>query len=228
MGGLGEGMGVWVRFGGGGGGGGRRGMRGRRRGRAHLDTRWRIDDVLLRVFWLDDLEPIDIVREHLPRILPPRASSSPPFAFFILHTHPPLPHRHGTLRLPRLLLPLPPQLAPRPQFILQDILLVLAAALHDDELAVVDVAEVLEVLDGEVVPFHEEDARHEAVGHEHANGGEGVGFEAAPEGVVEAAHAVVGVGGGFAVGDPVEEVTLNRPSSRISLRPPSPMPNSAF
>lgn len=193
-----------------------RGRRWRRRRRAHFGSRLRrshgFDVLLLRVFLLDDLEAIGIVREHLLCILPPRPANPPPLAFLILNTNPPLPNRHRTLRLPHLplllLFPPPPQLTPRPQLILQDILLILPTTLHDDKLAVIDVAEVLEVFDGEVVPFHEEDARHEAVGDEHADGGEGVRGEAAPEGVVEAAHAVVGVGGGFAVGDPVEEVAL--------------------
>lgn len=46
----------------------------------------------------------------------------------------------------------PLQLGPGAQFVLEYVLLVGFALLHDDELAVVDVAEVLKVFDGPVVP----------------------------------------------------------------------------
>ena len=54
-------------------------------------------------------------------------------------------------------------LRPRPQLILKDILAIRVIPLHDEELAVVDVAEVFEIFDTPVVPFHQEDAGHEAV-----------------------------------------------------------------
>ena len=72
----------------------------------------------------------------------------------------------------------------------------------------VDVAQVLKVLDSEVVPLHEEDTGHEAVGDEDTDAGEVVVAELAPEGLVEARDAVVGVGGALAVGDAVEEVAI--------------------
>ncbi len=75
----------------------------------------------------------------------------------------------------------------------------------------VDVAQVLEVLDAEMVPLHEKHARHEAVRHQHAHAGEVVFAEGAPQRLVEAADAVVGVGGGLAVGDAVEEVAVVGP-----------------
>lgn len=99
------------------------------------------------------------------------------------------------------------QVGPGPQLVLQDVLAAVLLA-HDEELAVVDVAEVLEFLDGEVVPLHEEDAGHEPVGDEDADAGEVVLAELAPQTLVEAADAVVGVSGAFAVGDAVEEVAV--------------------
>lgn len=47
---------------------------------------------------------------------------------------------------------LPLQVRPRAELVLQDVLAGLGGARHEDELAVVDVAEVFEELDGPVVP----------------------------------------------------------------------------
>lgn len=103
--------------------------------------------------------------------------------------------------------PIAAQLGPGAQVILEEVLAVVLLA-HDEELAVVHVSQVLKVLDGEVVPLHEEDAGHEAVGDEHADAGEAVLAKLAPQALVEAAHAVIGVGGALAVGDAVEEVPV--------------------
>ena len=45
------------------------------------------------------------------------------------------------------------QVGPRPQFVLEDVFSVCRVLLHDDEFAVVNVAEVLEVFDRPVVPW---------------------------------------------------------------------------
>lgn len=58
---------------------------------------------------------------------------------------------------------LPTELRPGAEFGFEEEFAVFLLA-HEEEFAVVDVAEVFEVFDGEVVPFHEEDAGHEAVG----------------------------------------------------------------
>ena len=103
--------------------------------------------------------------------------------------------------------PLTAQLGPGAQVVLEQELAVVLLA-HDEELAVVDVAQVLKVFDGEVIPLHEEDAGHKAVGDEDAHAGKVVLAKLTPQALVEAADAVVGVGGALAVGDPVEEVAV--------------------
>jgi hypothetical protein len=77
-------------------------------------------------------------------------------------------------------------LGPGPQLVLQDVFTGAGILLHDHELAVVDVAKVLEVLDRKMVPLHQKDPRHEAVRDEDADTGEVRFIEAAPERVVEA------------------------------------------
>lgn len=72
----------------------------------------------------------------------------------------------------------------------------------------IDVPQVLEVLDAPVVPFHQEDAGHEAVGDEDADAGEVVFPEQPPQGLIEAADPVVGIRSRLPVGDPVEEVPV--------------------
>jgi hypothetical protein len=48
-------------------------------------------------------------------------------------------------------------LSPSPKLVLKDIFPIHRVLLHYDELAVVYVAEVLKILDGKVIPFHQED-----------------------------------------------------------------------
>lgn len=72
----------------------------------------------------------------------------------------------------------------------------------------IDVAEIFEVFDCEMVPFHEEYTGHEAVSDENTDAGKVVLAKLAPETLVEAADAVVSVGGALAVGDAVEEVAV--------------------
>lgn len=72
----------------------------------------------------------------------------------------------------------------------------------------VDVAEVLKVLDGKVVPLHEEDAGHEAMGDEDADAGKVVLAKLPPQALVEAANTIVGIGSTLAIGNAVEEVTI--------------------
>lgn len=55
------------------------------------------------------------------------------------------------------------QLRPGAKVVLEEVFAVILLP-HLEELAVVDVAEVFEVFDGEMIPFHKEDARHEPVG----------------------------------------------------------------
>lgn len=74
----------------------------------------------------------------------------------------------------------------------------------------VDVAQVLEVLDGEVIPLHEKDAGHEAVSHEDADARAVVLSKLSPERFIEAADSVICVGGALAVRDAVEEVPIVR------------------
>lgn len=57
-------------------------------------------------------------------------------------------------------------------------------------------------------PLHQEDAGHQAVSDQHADAGKVWLVELAPHALVEAAHAVVCVGGALAVGDAVEEVAV--------------------
>ena len=78
------------------------------------------------------------------------------------------------------------QIRPSAQLILENKFSIDVTLLHDDKLAVVDVAEVFEILDGEVIPFHQKDAGHEAVSDENAYGGEIRFVKATPEGVIEA------------------------------------------
>jgi hypothetical protein len=91
---------------------------------------------------------------------------------------------------------------------------------------VVDVAQILKVFDGPVVPaavrlgllhavrgawhspLHEEDSRHQAVGDQHAHAREVGLAKLPPHALVEAAHAVIGVGGAFSIGNAVEEVAI--------------------
>ena len=123
---------------------------------------------------------------------------------------------------------------PGAQVVFKYVLSVVVVTAHDEELAVVDVAQVLEVLDAEVVPLHQEDAGHEAVGDwgcsshvsvwvpwsahagsrgdgevtQYADAGKVVLAKLAPQALVEAADAVIGVGGALAVGNAVEEVAV--------------------
>ena len=72
----------------------------------------------------------------------------------------------------------------------------------------VDVAQVLKVLDGEMVPLHEKHARHEAVRDQHADARKVILAKLPPQALVEATNAIVGIGGALAVGDAVEEVAV--------------------
>lgn len=79
---------------------------------------------------------------------------------------------------------------------------------HEHKLAVVDISQVLKVLDAPVVPLHEKDARHEAVGDKHADTGKVLLTKAAPESLVEARDTVIGVCCTLSVGDTVEEMAI--------------------
>ncbi|KAH0250575.1 phosphoglycerate mutase-like protein, partial [Aureobasidium melanogenum] len=91
---------------------------------------------------------------------------------------------------------------------LLDVLAAVGVLLHDDKLAVVDIAEVFKVFNGPVVPLHQENSCHQAVSDEYADGREIVFTEVAPQALVEAANTIVGIGSTLAVGDAVEEMTI--------------------
>lgn len=57
------------------------------------------------------------------------------------------------------------EIRPSAKIILEDVFPGIFFLPHDEELAVVYIAQVFEVLDAEVVPFHKEDAGHEAVSY---------------------------------------------------------------
>ena len=59
--------------------------------------------------------------------------------------------------------PLPMEGGPGSQLVLEHVSTAVFLLAHDEEFAVVDVAQVLEILDGEMIPLHQEHARHETV-----------------------------------------------------------------
>jgi hypothetical protein len=64
------------------------------------------------------------------------------------------------------------QLGPCAKLVLKCVLSIVLVELHDDKLAVIDVAEILKVLHAPVVPFHKEDPRHEAMCDKDTDAGE--------------------------------------------------------
>ena len=95
--------------------------------------------------------------------------------------------------------------------VFKDILAIVPVELHDDEFTVAQVHQVFKVLDAPMIPFHEKAARHEAMRDQQHNAGEVLLPKLAPEGLVEAAHAIVGIGGGFTERDAVEKVSVGSP-----------------
>ena len=91
---------------------------------------------------------------------------------------------------------------------MQHVFPIVLVQLHGDEFAVIDVAEVLEILDAPVVPFHEEDPRHEPVRHQDAHTGAIILPKESPQGLIKPADPIVGIRGRLAVGDAVEEMPI--------------------
>ena len=91
---------------------------------------------------------------------------------------------------------------------LQHVLPVIQVLLHDDELAMINVAEILEVLDRPVIPLHEEDSRHQAVRDQDADRGEVCFAKTPPQAFIEARDAIVGICSTLAVWYTVEEVAV--------------------
>jgi hypothetical protein len=58
--------------------------------------------------------------------------------------------------------------------VLQDVFAILFVLLHDHKLAMIDVPQILEILDTEMVPLHQENSSHQAVRDQHTNAGKAV------------------------------------------------------
>lgn len=115
-------------------------------------------------------------------------------------------------RMSRLIIMMIPSfLGPGPEMIAKDILAILRVELHDDELAVPQIHQVLKVLDAPMVPLHQETSRHQAMRDQDDDAREILVPELPPEGLIESADAVVGISRGLAVGDTVEKVAIVGP-----------------
>jgi hypothetical protein len=64
-----------------------------------------------------------------------------------------------------------PQLGPCTQLVLKDIFPIVRVELHDNEFAVIDVAQIFEIFNTPVIPFHQKDPRHESMGYQYADTG---------------------------------------------------------
>lgn len=102
------------------------------------------------------------------------------------------------------------QVGPCAQLVLEGVFPIVRVMCHDHKLAVIDIAEVLEILHTPMVPLHHEDSGHEAVGHQDADAGKVLLAEESPQRFVEPADPVVGVCRRLAVGNAVEEVAVVR------------------
>jgi hypothetical protein len=103
------------------------------------------------------------------------------------------------------------QLGPCAKLVLKCVLAIVLVELHDDELAVIDVAEILEVLHAPVVPFHKEDPRHETMCDKNTDAGKVLFPKRPPQRLVEPTNSVICVGSRFTVWDPIEKVPIIRP-----------------
>lgn len=102
------------------------------------------------------------------------------------------------------------QLVPRLHLVEQLELVRVFGPLHDDELAVPQVAQRLELLVRPPVPLHQKHPDPDSVRHQHQHAGELVAVELPEQRLVEPGASVVHVCGRLAVGDSVEEVAVLR------------------
>ena len=103
---------------------------------------------------------------------------------------------------------LPFQLSPRPELVLQYEFPVVGVEFHNHKLAVIDVPQVFKVFDAEVVPFHEENSRHQAVRDKYANAGKVIFPKATPQALVETTNTVICISRGLPVRYSVKEVPV--------------------
>lgn len=72
----------------------------------------------------------------------------------------------------------------------------------------IDITKVFEILDGEMVPLHEENTGHEAMSDQDAYAGKVIFSKLTPQALVEATNTVVGICSALSVGDTIEEVAI--------------------